>query len=376
MGRSVAHQKERRGIESEVRRRTVAVVDQLRRGGDSLDVAAQALRLPTRTIQKWAWQRKQQPVGPLVLRGRPLECSTIQSRRKVIALIQRQGSKIAAQRIIEKFPDLATRECADLLERYRRLELKAWRLSRRELLWPKAGVVWAADHASGPAKMAACGGRKILAVRDLSSGHQVLWRRVADETAQTTIDALESLFRADGAPLVLKLDNGPGFASEELREFLESWGVSLLPSPVRRPSYNGAIERSVGVLKALTENEAERHGRVGLWLDEDLRAARRWLNDRPALGCRRHTRLARWSSRDAITRIVRELFLRTVEERRVEALDEAGYARSEPLTRWAAGTIQRRSVTRALVAHGYLQYRSRRVPALLQRLVGAKMGCG
>jgi hypothetical protein len=52
-----------------------------------------------------------------------------------------------------------------------------------------------------------------------------------DESAQTAGDALAALFRQQGAPLVLKCDNGPAFLAGELGELPAAWGVGHLFSP-------------------------------------------------------------------------------------------------------------------------------------------------
>ena len=86
--------------------------------------------------------------------------------------------------------------------------------------------------------------RAIFAVRDLASQQQLFWMPVQDETADTAIEALHSLFEEYGAPLVLKCDNGPGFVARAMKEFLCDWSIITLYSPPYAPWYNGAIERS------------------------------------------------------------------------------------------------------------------------------------
>ena len=60
---------------------------------------------------------------------------------------------------------------------------------------------------------------------------------------------LESLFRSQGAPLLLKRDNGSVFNHNAVNEVLARWGVIPLNSPAYYAPYNGAIEQGIKELK-------------------------------------------------------------------------------------------------------------------------------
>ncbi|MGE0161450.1 MAG: transposase family protein [Gemmatimonadales bacterium] len=274
--------------------------------------------------------------------------------------------------LVARFKELATREIAEMLRRYRKLCRLGDRLSLKRLKWRRAGRVWAADHAKSPGRKGRRA-RQIFAVRDLASGRQITWQFVPEETAATTIAILEEHFERHGAPLVLKLDNGPAFASSEMERFLERWGVELLASPVRTPSFNGAIERAVGVLKRETRRSARAAGRSAKdWREEDLEGARGVNNARPALGERKRSREEVWSQREWITPQERERFRESVREEELKELSAPRYPRSAgEMSRLERQTIRRRAVTRALRAHDILQVRSRRISELILRLRGA-----
>lgn len=53
------------------------------------------------------------------------------------------------------------------------------------------------------------------------TGCQLAWIPVLDESAESTMAVLQSLFLERGPPLVLKSDNGPGFVAEATRRFLD-----------------------------------------------------------------------------------------------------------------------------------------------------------
>ena len=60
---------------------------------------------------------------------------------------------------------------------------------------------------------------------------------------------LEKLFRSQGAPLLLKRDNGSVFNHHAVNEVLARWGVIPLNSPAYYAPYNGAIEQGIKELK-------------------------------------------------------------------------------------------------------------------------------
>lgn len=73
--------------------------------------------------------------------------------------------------------------------------------------------MWAIDYSHPPQRIDGCF-PAIVSVRDLASHAQLLWLPVEHETADTTIDALHTLFTEHAAPLVVKFDNGPPFVAQ------------------------------------------------------------------------------------------------------------------------------------------------------------------
>ena len=82
----------------------------------------------------------------------------------------------------------------------------------------------------------------LLVVRDLASGNVLLATPAPGESASLVVTVLASLFRWFGAPLVLKLDNGGPFITDEIKDLLRRHGVLPLYSPPGLPRYNGAVE--------------------------------------------------------------------------------------------------------------------------------------
>ncbi|MCF6227078.1 MAG: transposase family protein [Planctomycetes bacterium] len=83
---------------------------------------------------------------------------------------------------------------------------------------------------------------RILLIKDLSSGKMLMAIPCKSEDAETTIACLATLFKWYGPPLVIKSDNGTGFKSDKIKDYLEKQNVLQLFSPRGTPSYNGSVE--------------------------------------------------------------------------------------------------------------------------------------
>jgi transposase InsO family protein len=279
-------------------------------------------------------------------------------------------------RLRAAFPAVPRAELADLRDRYRRVLHDQRRRRLARLTWTRPGTVWAADFAWPPT---AIEGRypRLLSVRDLASGVQLVWQPAAGETAAAACAVLAGLFREHGAPLVLKVDNGAAFDSVELRTVLLQYGVQGLYSPPYTPQYNGAAEAGVGAMKGRTEAQALARGAPGEWTWDDLEAARQEANAAP-VGRRETspTRAAVWAARPPLGAEARAMF-------QAEVLRQQ-QGQSSPVTAEAEATGEEKPVTaereatgeeqsdkacpwrvvlrRALVTLGYLVFSWRRIP--------------
>jgi transposase InsO family protein len=323
-------------------------------------VAAQQLGLAPGTLASWAhrWHTDYLEAHAL---GRPCHRSEPQLRNQAVDFMRFVGSGVSAAAVQSTFPALARREAENLRDRFCRL----WKLDHQRavhvLHWHHPGAVWAMDH-SGP--LPAIDGRwpYVLAVRDLASGCTLAWLPVLDETAETTIGALQWLFLHRGPPLVLKSDNGSGFIADAMRRFLDRWEIRPLFSPPYTPEYNGSIEAGNGALKTRTHDEAARQGRDGHWTADDAEAARRMANEMTyphgPLGPTRQERL-RASPRISLE--ARAAFGRTVEHERSQERLQQGTPLDTDLGHAAQAQIDRAAISRALVEHGYLTFTRRSI---------------
>ena len=365
-------QQGRREVERDARRQAVGFDHWAMQQGLPQCLAAKQLGLAPGTLANWQrrWHKDYLAACPL---GRPCHRSTPQVRNEAIAFMRCAGPGVTAVAVEAAFPELARREAENLRDRFRRL----WKLDHRELMhvlhWHHPRAVWAMDHADPPR---AIDGRwpHILAVRDLASGCEVAWLPVLDETAATTIDALQWLFLQHGPPLVLKSDNGSGFISAAMLRFLDKWQVRPLFSPPHTPEYNGACEAGNGALKTHTHEEAARQGRPGRWTADDMEAARRMANELVYPdGPRGPTRHERFCSALQLTLAARVAFGRTLAHERIEERRKHGYPLDTDLGHVAQAQIDRVAIGCALVEHGYLSFTGRSISPPIKSQLPSKI---
>jgi transposase InsO family protein len=353
-------QRSERTLEQVVRRQAVDVSCWIEERGWTQAAAADFLRVAPRTLRHW--QHDLLLRSPhIALLGRPALRSSRDQRQDVIALLDERGPALGLATLQACFPDCARAELADLLGRYRRI----WRLRNRRPLrvlhWTVPGSVWAIDF-TGP--LPPIDGRYpyLLAVRDLASGQQLLWQPVATATAGSVLGALAPLFVVQGAPLVLKSDNGSPFTAGTVRALLQQAGVIPLFSPPGLPQYNGAIEAGIGSLKTRTERYATRADHPTYWTSDDVAAAQSEANAtaRPR-GESGPTPDQLWQTRRPITAAERVRFQEAVLWQR-QVLGEM-----EGLPTMEERRMQREAIRCALVEHSILLFSRRKIPLPITR---------
>jgi len=364
-------QQPRREAEREARVHAVAYEHWAMRQGVGQRDAAQRLGLAPGTLAYWQyrWNADYLEARPL---GRPCHRSNPQLRNQAIDFMRCTGAGVSAAAVQATFPGLARREAENLRDRFRRL----WKLDHQRAIhilhWHHPRAAWAMDH-TGP--LPAIDGRwpYLLAVRDLASGYALAWLPVLDETAETTISALQWLFLEHGPPLVLKSDNGSGFIAEAMRGFLDRWKVCHLFSPPYTPEYNGSVEAGNGALKTRTCDEAARQGRDGHWTADDVEAARRMANELTyPQGPRGPTRQECFRTSPRIS-LDGAAFGRTVERERNQERLKQGYPLDTDLGHAAQAQIDRVAISRALVEHGYLSFTRRSITPQLKLQIALRI---
>jgi transposase InsO family protein len=364
--RGRAWQQARRDLERRMRHEAVQFYRQMQARGGSLTEAAQALAVQPRTLRHWAAKVRWGKLAAKPL-GRPLAHAQPAQRNRVIAYLAREGPGVGLATLQREFSQLCRADLADVQQRFRRLLRRRTRRLHYVLHWQKPARVWAIDFAEPSLAGAAWSlppidGRHpyLAAVRDLASGYQLGWLPVSAASAAVTVAVLGRLFTNYGAPLLLKCDNGLCFRAESVKQFLESTGVPALFSPPHCPRYNGAIEAAIGSLKSRTQEQAAWQGRPLHWSSSDVEAARRQANARVPL-LRGPTPAETWALRTAISPAERLQFQVTVERHRYQVRTQE-HLHMKDLNHWEDSAVDRKAIQRALVEHGYLLFRRRRIP--------------
>lgn len=365
--RGRARQQQHRELERGLRQEAVAFYRQVCRRGGGLAKAAQALHVAPRTLRHWARQTR---AGKLLAAplGRPAAQAEPAERAGVLQFLADKGPGVGVPTLQEHFPDLARAELTDLCQEFRRHQRQQTRQRYYRLLWQRPGSVWAIDFAEPSWRGARWSLPPIdgvypylLAVRDLASGYQLAWLPVPAATADVVVATLAALFARYGLPLLLKCDNGAPFRAELTKAFLQAVGVLPLFSPWRCPRYNGAIEATIGSLKSRTQQYAAWHGRLLDWTSSDVAAARRQANTTAPL-VHGPTPAETWALRTPVRALQRVCFELAVARHRYEVRSQKKIAQDKTLNHWEEGVVDRKAIQRALVEHGYLLFRRRRIP--------------
>jgi len=341
-------------------RLVVACIAWLHRRGLTLARAAARFGLAPRTLR--AWRRRLRGGQPLAKPlGRPAEHASQELRQEILGVIRREGGALGVPSLQALFPDVARREIQELKSRWCYAQRRRSRSLGFHLFWTTPGTVWAMDHSDLPSKIDGCFGT-LLSVRDLASGMQLAAVPLADASAPLVREVLEGLIAVHGAPLVIKSDNGSSLRSEVVRELLAAHGILPLYSPKATPQYNGACEAGIGSLKTRAEALAAARGRPGRWTLDDVEHARQQANalSRP-FGARGPSPADLFERRCLVTDTVRSSFLATWRNLEQRERSARGVAPEAPLTHDDQSSIDRVAIRDALIQHGFLFIRRRRV---------------
>ena len=292
------------------------------------------------------------------IRGRPLLEVDVPTRNEVYGFLHHvTGPAIGLPAVRALFPNVPRCILEDLLRRYRYVWRRRYAQRGFELTWHYAGTVWAMDFTQ-PLHPIDGVFPYLLAIRDLASHCQLAWRPVRGEKAEDVLPVLAELFTEHGPPLVLKSDNGSGFIAEKLHQFLGEQRVEQLFSPVHRPQYNGALERSNGVLKTYTHHHAISAGHPFRWESEDVDHARQLANaiSRP-WGARGPSPEEAWQSRVPILEDQRRTFAAALDAHRQWAAREMELDLVAPLGVADRARLDRLAMSCAMQELGYLSQR-------------------
>jgi hypothetical protein len=150
--------------------------------------------------------------------------------------------------------------------------------------------------------------------------------------------------------------------------FLAAMQVQILFSPAYTPRYNGAIEAGNGALKTRTHHQAALRGNAGAWTCADVAAAQ-WEANALALpfGENGPTPEVLWQQRQKVSEQERGNFDNTLKAKLAEMEREQASATEGEPSSMTKAKRQREAISRALVALGYLEYTTRRIPSTIPR---------
>jgi len=360
-------QRRARQAERTARRSAVAFARWMQRRGLTRSATARRLGLSASALSRWMcrWEEDRMELRP---RGRPVEDLDRDTRAGILAVFSLMGPHATLAALRDLFPEVARGALENLLERCRSVYRRRSRWLIHILRWTKPGTVWATDFTEPPAPIDGLY-RRLLLVRDLASGRQLLALPCDGEGADVVVAAIRFLFQLYGPPLVLKMDNGSAFISAEVELVLREHGVLALFSPPGTPAYNGSVEAGIGSLEVRAFYESARHDRPGEWTCDDVAAASRQANEtaRP-WGLGGPTPETAWEGRVRITEIDAHAFRSAYDHHREAECTERKIEPGQDRSHWLRASIDRVALSRALIERGHLLIRSRRVtpPITLQ----------
>ena len=355
--RGLAGQQELREEERTTRERAARLVEDrsltLREGAELLQVSESTL---------WDWAEL--GTKRLVSVGRRPTRGAAPKRNAVLTTLNALGLAAGLDRVAALHHEVPRNEVRELIRRRRAHDAGLPRAGEREILrWQRPGVAWAMDFTRlTPIFFAPCSFVSLaLVVRDLASHYVLAVVPAESESAAVVEETLSRLLLQHGAPLVLKSDNGSAFVAAKTKELCSDEAVQTIFNPPACPSYNGALEASNAWLKRdLAHLASQVEEDVSL---ADLLEAARVLRNRTGRpwGAAGPTPEERWLTREPLSEHARTLLGFEVRLGEIEDPRSFGFAQRAALNHNEEAAIRRQVLRRALVEHGYLEIRRRRV---------------
>ena len=358
--RGLRRQRRARDAERTARLSAVAFARWLCRHGATRRVVADRLSLSPSALSRWLRRWSENRMA-LCARGRPSEDLSRDARDRILSAFSLMGPHATLTALRDLIPGVARGALENLLERCRRVYRRRNRWLVHSLRWTRPGTVWAMDFTEAPEPIDGSY-PYLLLLRDLASGRQLLAVPCDSPSSDVVLASLKTLFRWCGWPLVLKMDNGPAFIAEEVKNFLARHRVFPLYSPPGTPAYNGSVEAGIGSLEVRAFYESARHDRPGQWTSDDIAVARLQANATVRrFGPASPTPNEAWCARTPVTDLESHLFRQAYDRERQRACAERAHAPDGLESHWLRASIDRVALSRALIQRGLLLIRSRRL---------------
>jgi len=257
----------------------VRLVRCARRLGISRVAVSAALWIEERTLRDWEerWHNDRLATKPL---GRPARALTRAQREVALAYLHVTDGCVGVRSMMGVIEEPVSRAALlDIKRRFRYARSRRGGTLCAKLEWTRPGSVWALDW-TDPESVIERLFTKILVVRDLASGQNLLTLPCVAESGEIAAREIEILIGRHGAPAVLKSDNGKSLRCGAVSLVLALHGILALPSPPRTPGYNGACEAGIGSFKVHVHHIAAASGRAAAWTCDDVLEAQRAVNTR------------------------------------------------------------------------------------------------
>lgn len=227
----------------------VMIGEWLRRdpGRGKIKTLSESLRVSPKTLNNWKRKRPKKT-------GRPSYTNTQRrsAMRAVAKELRRQGypGEKAIERALPHVPLRLIREYVALAKTKRRKRMAINRKRARITIKVKAtSVILAQDGAH----LGRSGKEPVDAqiIKDRAS-LKIVTASVGPPTEDHVLADLTQLKKSRALPLVWSTDNGSNYCTEAVTKYLEENNVIHLRSLPRTPQHNGAVERAVRELKAVS----------------------------------------------------------------------------------------------------------------------------
>lgn len=364
--RGFERQRVRRELEARVRRDVVRYCLRLRRRGLRHTEIAGRLELRRTTLAAWRERYRVDLLRPRP-RGRPVQRLDTKTLHAVQASLEVHGPSVGVATLQQLYPKVPRRELRDQLRRFRKKYRHDNRQTVHALRWTRPGTVWAMDF-TDPDRPLDGPFTKLLLVRDLASGKNLLWQPLSRATGHEVFMALRGLIARCGPPLVIKIDNAKAFEVPELQALLEGLAILYLKSPPYAPWYNGTVEAGIGTAKRYVDEAAARADHPEYWTCDDLEVAQRRANHcTHPFGLDGPNANEAWGGRTAITDTERERFRQMVSDKRADIIEANQKEKGGPLNKHELARASRDAIQWALTEEGHLEIRRRRISPDIKR---------
>ena len=117
--------------------------------------------------------------------------------------------------------------------------------------WEKGSLEVQADWTRLATDITHFNGMCYLSIIDCGPSRFAIWRKLRDESAESVVSEMLQVFRENGPPEELLMDNGKSFRSSAMAKLLDAWKVRAVFRCAYRPTGNSIVERHHRTIKRM-----------------------------------------------------------------------------------------------------------------------------